>query len=225
MDFDDKILLEKYTLINEVVSVSDLTNKDIRKGILTIPINGTPIKFKITNAAHDVSRGATNWKLQGVPVDDVVGVKDQAGNDIVPGETKIYTIINDADKENTVLYKSTTGSDADRERIYNKWTSDSDINITASSSTSTRTPEKPEEKSDKEEDSMLHKLGQAAIDTVGKELNPLGDTSDIGQHDPLGQALSRGAGIVGDAGKKLLNTKIGGKKKDDTGFDPSKVLY
>ena len=93
MDFDDKILLEKYTLINEVVSVSDLTNTNIVNSILTIPINGTPIKFKITKAGHDVSGGATNWKLQGVPVDDVVGVKDQAGNDIVPGETKIYTII------------------------------------------------------------------------------------------------------------------------------------
>ena len=33
MDFDDKILLEKYTLINEVVSVSDLTNTNIVNSI------------------------------------------------------------------------------------------------------------------------------------------------------------------------------------------------
>ena len=61
--------------------------------------------------------------------------------------------------------------------------------------------------------------------SVGKELNPFGDMSDMGQHDPIGQGFSRGVQAVGDKlYKGLTKTKFGGKKEKKP-FDPSRILY
>lgn len=119
MDIDSRLIFEKYAVIGE--SVTDSEIKASKGGVFKVEIAGIPTQFKIVEVGSTLVGGEEKWKIIGTALSDYDTLINYKRDPII-GD-KPYLLVYDDKPETSILYINDKGggTDEDKKDRYNQW--------------------------------------------------------------------------------------------------------